>query len=63
MHHFLTNWVFLESVATLYDAENNVLMHFKARTHGRRDDGASYPWPDFGNGWLNVVAIAIVWCF
>lgn len=40
----------IETIATLYDGDNNVLMTFKARQHGHRDDGGSAPWPDFGDG-------------
>jgi peptidoglycan hydrolase-like protein with peptidoglycan-binding domain len=40
----------IEAVATLYDANNKVLVQFTARSHGHRNDGSSAPWPDFGNG-------------
>jgi hypothetical protein len=40
----------IETVGTLFDANNNVLLQFPTRTHGKRDDDVSYPWPDFGNG-------------
>lgn len=40
----------VESMATLYDANNNILLEFKTRSHGHRNDGSSGPWPDFGNG-------------
>jgi len=39
----------IETMSTLYDKDNNVVMTFKTRTHGHRESG-SYPWPDFGNG-------------
>lgn len=40
----------IETTATLFDADNNVIMKFTARTHGHRNDGSSAPWPDFGDG-------------
>jgi len=40
----------IETVSTLYDKNNNVLLTFTTRTHGHRDDGSSAAWPDFGNG-------------
>lgn len=40
----------VETKATLFDKDNNVLMQFTVRSHGRRDDGSSAPFPDFGNG-------------
>jgi hypothetical protein len=40
----------IETVSTLYDKENNVLLSFTTRTHGHRNDGSSAAWPDFGNG-------------
>lgn len=40
----------IETSATLYDANNNILLTFPVRTHGRRDDGSSGPSPDFGTG-------------
>lgn len=40
----------IETISTLFDKDNNVLMTFTTRTHGHRDDGSSAPWPDFGNG-------------
>ncbi len=39
----------LETQATLFDADNNVLHTFTVRAHGKRDDGESYPWPDWGS--------------
>ena len=39
-----------ETVATLFDADNKVLLQFTARAHGYRDDGQERTWPDFGNG-------------
>lgn len=39
-----------ESDATLFDANNNVLLTFRVRAHGHRDDGYSAAWPDFGDG-------------
>lgn len=40
----------VETYATLFDAENNEIMTFRVRTHGKRDDGTSAAWPDFGDG-------------
>ncbi len=40
----------IETFSTLFDSENNVLLQFKTRGHGDRDDGTSQPWPDFGDG-------------
>jgi len=40
----------VETVATLYDKDNNKLLSFVVRTHGHRNDGSSAAWPDFGNG-------------
>lgn len=40
----------IETTATLYDADNNVLLTFPVRTHGYRDDGSHEAWPDFGDG-------------
>jgi hypothetical protein len=40
----------VETYATLFDEDNNVLLKFRVRTHGKRDDGTSAAWPDFGNG-------------
>jgi len=40
----------VETYATLYDANNNILLKFKTRAHGHRNDGSEGPWPDFGNG-------------
>jgi len=40
----------IETFATLYDANNNILLSFKTRQHGIRSDGTSQPWPDFGDG-------------
>ena len=38
----------VETTATLYDAENKVIMTFRARTHGYDDDATQGAWPDFG---------------
>eukprot|EP00595_Chromulina_sp_UTEXLB2642_P001726 CAMPEP_0196767178 /NCGR_PEP_ID=MMETSP1095-20130614/37043_1 /TAXON_ID=96789 ORGANISM="Chromulina nebulosa, Strain UTEXLB2642" /NCGR_SAMPLE_ID=MMETSP1095 /ASSEMBLY_ACC=CAM_ASM_000446 /LENGTH=281 /DNA_ID=CAMNT_0042133849 /DNA_START=81 /DNA_END=926 /DNA_ORIENTATION=+ len=38
----------VESVGTLYDKYNNVLLTFPIRGHGHRSDGSNIPWPDFG---------------
>jgi peptidoglycan hydrolase-like protein with peptidoglycan-binding domain len=40
----------IETTATLFDANNNVLLTFPVRTHGYRDDGSHEAWPDFGDG-------------
>jgi len=39
----------VETMGTLFDDNNNVLLTFKVRTHGLRDDGTSAAWPDFGS--------------
>ncbi len=39
----------IETIGTLYDDSNNVLLTFAVRTHGLRDDGVNYGWPDFGS--------------
>jgi len=43
-HHFV------ETTGILYDANNNEIMTFRARTHGHDDDGSHNSWPDFGTG-------------
>ncbi len=40
----------IETYATLFDKDNNELLKFRVRTHGKRNDGTSAPWPDFGTG-------------
>ncbi len=40
----------IETYATLYDKDNNKLIKFKVRTHGKRNDNTDQEWPDFGNG-------------
>lgn len=40
----------IETTATLFDADNNVLHVFRARTHGHRESNDPGIWPDFGNG-------------
>jgi len=40
----------VETYATLFDKDNNVLLKFKTRQHGHRDDGSSAAWPDYGDG-------------
>lgn len=40
----------IETDATLFDKDNKVLLKFRVRTHGKRDDGTSAAWPDFGVG-------------
>ena len=40
----------IETRATLYDADNNVIMRFPIRAHGHRDNNEYADWPDFGNG-------------
>jgi hypothetical protein len=40
----------VESYATLYDKDNNVMLKFKIRAHGHRDDGSASAWPDYGDG-------------
>jgi len=39
----------IETDATLYDKDNNVLLTFRVRTHGHRITGTQ-AWPDYGNG-------------
>jgi len=39
----------IETDATLYDKDNNVLLTFRVRTHGHRIEGTQ-AWPDYGNG-------------
>lgn len=39
----------VETLGSLFDGENNLLMNFHARTHGHRDDDIDYGWPDFGS--------------
>jgi len=48
----------IETAATLYDKDNNVLLTFTARAHGHRDDGSSAAWPDFGNGDIGLSQFA-----
>eukprot|EP00600_Ochromonadales_sp_CCMP1393_P005984 CAMPEP_0174968820 /NCGR_PEP_ID=MMETSP0004_2-20121128/8366_1 /TAXON_ID=420556 /ORGANISM="Ochromonas sp., Strain CCMP1393" /LENGTH=266 /DNA_ID=CAMNT_0016218135 /DNA_START=136 /DNA_END=936 /DNA_ORIENTATION=- len=48
----------VETYATLFDAENNVLLTFRARTHGHRDDGSNNDWPDYGNGDVGLTELA-----
>jgi len=40
----------VESYATLFDKDNNVMLKFKIRAHGHRDDGSAAAWPDYGDG-------------
>lgn len=40
----------IETYSTLFDGKGNVLLKFRTRTHGHRDDGTEGAWPDFGNG-------------
>lgn len=40
----------VETMATLYDANNKVLLNFRVRTHGHRGDGTTQAWPDYGDG-------------
>lgn len=39
----------IETMATLFDKDNNVMLTFKTRQHGHREEGTQ-PWPDYGNG-------------
>lgn len=39
----------VETTGTLFDDSNNILLKFKVRTHGLRDDGTHDGWPDFGS--------------
>lgn len=40
----------IETYATLFDKDNNVMLKFKIRAHGHRDDGSAAAWPDYGDG-------------
>lgn len=40
----------IETYATLFDKDNNVLLKFRTRSHGARDDGSEAAWPDYGDG-------------
>lgn len=41
----------IETKATLFDADNKVLLAFTVRAHGHRNnDEGQQPWPDFGDG-------------
>ena len=40
----------IETYATLFDKDNNVMLKFKTRAHGARDDGTEAAWPDYGDG-------------
>jgi hypothetical protein len=40
----------IETYATLFDKDNKKLLSFKVRTHGKRADGTTEDWPDYGNG-------------
>lgn len=40
----------VETYSTLFDKDNNVLLKFKVRSHGHRDDGSAQAWPDYGDG-------------
>lgn len=40
----------IESIGTLFDENNIIIMTFPIRAHGHRDDGTSAPWPDMGDG-------------
>ena len=40
----------VETHATLFDKDNNVLLKFTTRQHGHRDDGSAAAWPDYGTG-------------
>lgn len=42
----------IETIGTLFDAYNNVLLNFPVRNHGHREDCSNdaCTWPDFGDG-------------
>jgi peptidoglycan hydrolase-like protein with peptidoglycan-binding domain len=40
----------IETFASLFDAKGNLLLKFRVRSHGYRDDGTEGDWPDFGVG-------------
>lgn len=44
----------IETIATLYDKDNNVVLTFKTRQHGHRDDGTAEAWPDYGDGGVGL---------
>jgi hypothetical protein len=48
----------IETYASLFDKENKLLLTFRARTHGHRNDGSSATWPDFGNGDIGYIEYA-----
>lgn len=39
----------IETIATLFDGDNTVMLQFTVRSHGYRNDGQGRPWPDFSN--------------
>lgn len=48
----------IETYATLFDKDNNEMLKFRVRTHGKRGDGTSTAWPDFGNGDVGLTQFA-----
>jgi hypothetical protein len=40
----------IETYAKLFDKDNNEILSFRVRTHGKRSDGTAEDWPDYGNG-------------
>jgi peptidoglycan hydrolase-like protein with peptidoglycan-binding domain len=48
----------VETTATLYDKDNNELLRFRVRAHGRRSDGTSSAWPDYGTGDIGLTEFA-----
>jgi len=48
----------IETMATLFDKDNNKLLTFRVRTHGYRSDGTSAAWPDFGVGDIGLTELA-----
>ena len=48
----------VETMSTLYDANNNIMLQFRIRTHGKRADGTDQPWPDYGNGDIGLTQFA-----
>jgi hypothetical protein len=39
----------METTASLFDANDALMLSFTVRAHGHRNDTTTYPWPDFSN--------------
>ncbi|KAJ1391650.1 hypothetical protein B484DRAFT_459479 [Ochromonadaceae sp. CCMP2298] len=48
----------IETYATLFDKDNNVLFKFRARQHGHSGDGTDSVWPDYGTGEVGLTQLA-----